>query len=216
MNELLEELKKVKNPIREAIARQAIPQIKQLVELGLGYLNLSRKMDTLSGGEGQRVKIARHLGSSLNNLTYIFDEPSAGLHPEEVDLLIQMLKNIKAHHNTVLVIEHDLSIIKIADEIIEMGPGAGANGGEIVYQGKLAGLKKSQAVTTLDHQLKVNKNPRNKEDYCTIKEAYNHNLKQINVNIPKNVFVSVCGVSGRSEEHTSELQSRGHLVCRLL
>src|SRR5690625_360128 len=122
--ELLAELMKVKDPIGEAIARQAIPQIKQLVELGLGYLNLSRKMDTLSGGEGQRVKIARHLGSSLNNLTYIFDEPSAGLHPEEVDLLIQMLKNIKAHHNTVLVIEHDLSIIKIADEIIEMGPGA--------------------------------------------------------------------------------------------
>src|SRR5690625_7134464 len=115
---------KINDPIGEAIALQTIPHIKQLVELGLGYLHLSRKMHTLSGGEGQRVKIARHLGSSLNNLTNIFDEPIAALHPEEVYLLIQMLKDIKAHHNTVLVIEHDLSIIKIADEIIEMGQGA--------------------------------------------------------------------------------------------
>ena len=111
--------------------------------MGLGYLSLSRKMGTLSGGEAQRVKIARHLGSSLNNITYIFDEPSAGLHPEEVDMLIQMMKSIKAQHNTVIVIEHDLSVIKVADEIIEMGPGAGVNGGEVVYQGKLEGLKNS-------------------------------------------------------------------------
>src|SRR5690625_662175 len=196
LTELLEELMKINDPIGEAIALQTIPHIKQLVELGLGYLHLSRKMDTLSGGEGQRVKIARHLGSSLNNMTYIFDEPSAGLHPEEVEMLIPMLKSIQAHHNTVIVIEHDLSIIKVADEIVEMGPGAGISGGEVVYQGKQAGLKGSKAVTTLHHKLKVNKNPRTKEDYFTIKEAYNHNLKRINVNIPKNLFVSVCGVSG--------------------
>jgi len=196
LTELLEELMKINDPIGEAIALQTIPHIKQLVELGLGYLHLSRKMDTLSGGEGQRVKIARHLGSSLNNMTYIFDEPSAGLHPEEVEMLIQMLKSIQAHHNTVIVIEHDLSIIKVADEIVEMGPGAGISGGEVVYQGKQAGLKGSKAVTTLHHKLKVNKNPRTKEDYFTIKEAHNHNLKRINVNIPKNLFVSVCGVSG--------------------
>src|SRR5690625_7892001 len=88
--------------------------------MGLGYLSLARKMGTLSGGEAQRVKIARHLGSSLNNMTYIFDEPSAGLHTEEVEMLIQMLKSIQAHHNTVIVIEHDLSIIKVANDIVEM------------------------------------------------------------------------------------------------
>src|SRR5699024_11935534 len=93
---------------------------------------------SLSSGEAQRVKIARHLGSSFNNITYIFDEPSAGLHPEEIDKLILMLRNLKAAYNTVVVIEHHISIIKIADEIIEMGPSTGVYGGEIVYQGKLA------------------------------------------------------------------------------
>lgn len=196
LTELLEELRKIKVPMGEAIAAQTIPHIKQLIGMGLEYLSLSRKMGTLSGGEAQRVKIARHLGSSLNNITYIFDEPSAGLHPEEVAMLIQMLKNIKEQHNTVIVIEHDLSVIKEADEIIEMGPGAGINGGEIVYQGKLAGLKDSQAATVLNHVPNINKNPRIIEKYFTVNQASNNNLKGINVNIPQSVLVSICGVSG--------------------
>src|SRR5699024_5354421 len=190
LTDILEELTKIKDPMGASIALQAMPHIKQLVEMGLGYLSLSRKMGTLSGGEAQRVKIARHLGSSLNNITYIFDEPSAGLHPEEVDMLIVMLKNIKDHHNTVLVIEHDLSIIRVADEIIEMGPGAGVNGGEVIYQGKLAGLKSAQTATTLTHKLKLNKQPRDVESYFSIKKASHNNLKNISVNIPKNVLVS--------------------------
>lgn len=128
LTELLVELSSIQDPMGEVIAWQAIPHIQQLIDMGLGYLSLSRKVGTLSGGEAQRVKIARHLGSSLNNITYIFDEPSAGLHPEEVERLIQMLKSIKEQHNTVIVIEHDLSVIKAADEIIEMGPGAGVYG----------------------------------------------------------------------------------------
>ncbi|MCZ2259899.1 ATP-binding cassette domain-containing protein [Sporosarcina sp. G11-34] len=196
LTELQEELMKIKDPLGKSIALQAIPHIKQLVEMGLGYLSLSRKMGTLSGGEGQRVKIARHLGGSLNNIIYIFDEPSAGLHLEEVDLLIQMLKSLKAQHNTVIVIEHDLSVIKAADEIIEMGPGAGVNGGEVVYQGKLEGLKHSKAATTLNNELTVNKHPRDIKSYFTIKSASHNNLKNISLNIPENVLVSVCGVSG--------------------
>ncbi|MGM8366427.1 ATP-binding cassette domain-containing protein [Virgibacillus sp. W0181] len=196
LTELLEQLTRIKEPPGESIARQAIPHVNQLVDMGLGYLSLSRKMNTLSGGEAQRVKIARHLGSSLNNMTYIFDEPSAGLHPEEVGMLIQMLQRIKAHHNTVIVIEHDLSIIKVADEIIEMGPGAGVDGGEVVYQGKLSGLKNSKAATTLNNKLEINKNPRDIESYFTIERASNHNLKNISVSIPKNALVTVCGVSG--------------------
>src|SRR5699024_11965983 len=125
LTELLEELTKIKDPIGESIAQQAIPHVKQLVEMGLGYLSLSRKMSSLSGGEAQRVKIARHLGSSLNKMTYIFDEPSAGLHTEEVDRLIDMLKNIKKNYNTVIVIEHELVVIKASDEIIEMDQRAG-------------------------------------------------------------------------------------------
>ncbi|MCG7336283.1 ATP-binding cassette domain-containing protein [Sporosarcina sp. ACRSM] len=196
LTELLEELTTLQDPLGEYIAQQAIPPLKQLVEMGLGYLSLSRKMGTLSGGEAQRVKIARHLGSSLNNITYIFDEPSAGLHPEEVDLLIQMLKSIKAQHNTVIVIEHDVSIIKVADEIIEMGPGAGVNGGEVVYQGPVEELKNKPTATTLTHQQTINKNPREIKDYFAISGANHNNLKNISVTIPKNVLVSVCGVSG--------------------
>ncbi len=196
LTELLEELTTIQDPLGEYIAQQAISPLKQLVEMGLGYLSLSRKMGTLSGGEAQRVKIARHLGSSLNNLTYIFDEPSAGLHPEEVDLLIQMLRSIKAQHNTVIVIEHDISVIKIADEIIEMGPGAGVNGGEVVYQGPVGELKNTPTATTLNYQQTINKNPRKIQDYFTISGAAHNNLKNVSVTIPKNVLVSVCGVSG--------------------
>ena len=197
MTELLEELKKINDPLGKSIAQQAIPDIGQLIDMGLGYLSLSRKMGTLSGGEAQRVKIARHLGSSLNNMTYIFDEPSAGLHPEEVKLLIKMLENIKENYNTVIVIEHDLAVIKAADEIIEMGPGAGTSGGQIVYQGKPEDLKDApSASTSLDHQLKINKKPREIKYYFKIRGATNNNLKDLTVDIPKNVLVSVCGVSG--------------------
>jgi len=196
LTELLEELKQINNLVGETIALQIIPHVKQLVKLGLGYLSLARKMSTLSGGEGQRVKIARHLGSSLNNMTYIFDEPSAGLHPEEVDMLIKMLKSLKDHHNTVLVIEHDLSVIGEADEIIEMGPSAGVNGGEVIYQGKRTGLEDAQAITSLAYTLTINEDPREKKDFFPIRSASNNNLKNINIRIPKNVFVTVCGVSG--------------------
>lgn len=196
LTELLEELQKIDDPMGEGIAKQIIPQIKQLIHMGLGYLSLSRKMGTLSGGEAQRVKIARHLGSSLNNLTYIFDEPTAGLHPEEVNMFIEMMKKLKEQHNTVIVIEHDLSVIKASDEVIEMGPGAGAAGGEVIYQGDLAGLNESKAVTTVDRFVKINRSPRNATEFFTVEGANNNNLKNVTVQIPKNVFVSVCGVSG--------------------
>lgn len=194
--EVLGELSKINDPMGASIAGQTIPHIRQLTDMGLGYLSLSRKMGTLSGGEAQRVKIARHLGSSLNNITYIFDEPSAGLHPEEVDRLIQMLEMLKKQHNTVVVIEHDLSVIKTADEIIEMGPGAGAGGGEVIYQGGLTGLKDSPAATTLNHKPSINTKPRNGSDYFTIKRVNHHNLKNISVTLPQNALVTVCGVSG--------------------
>ncbi|WP_099364423.1 ATP-binding cassette domain-containing protein [Fredinandcohnia onubensis] len=194
--DIIEELKNIKDPMGESIAQQIIPHVTQLVDMGLGYLSLSRKMGTLSSGEAQRVKIARHLGSSLNNITYIFDEPSAGLHPEEVDMLIHMLKRIKDQHNTVIVIEHNLSVIKVADVIIEMGPGAGVNGGEVLYQGKIEGLKNSPTATALNHRLNINRSQRDIKSYFRIKKAATNNLKNISVHIPKNVLVSICGVSG--------------------
>jgi excinuclease UvrABC ATPase subunit len=204
LNELLHELEHIDDPMGKSIAIQAIPRIRELVNIGLSYLSLSRKMGTLSGGEAQRVKIARHLGSSLNNITYIFDEPSAGLHPEEVESLIEMLHHLKQQHNTVIVIEHDLSIIKAADEIIEMGPGAGVNGGEIVYQGDLAGLKDSEAATSLQHQVEINYHPRVPAGEFTIQNARIHNLKGIHARIPKQVLVSICGVSGSGKSSLME------------
>lgn len=197
MTEILTQLKIIENPLGKSIANQIIPSIKQLIDIGLGYISLSRKMNTLSGGEAQRVKIARHLTSSLNNMTYIFDEPSAGLHPEEVNMLIKMLESIKNEYNTVVVIEHDIDVIKAADEIIEMGPGAGRKGGEVVYHGKPSGLKNcDKASTTLEHSLDVNKNPRKGKKYFKIRNANSNNLKNVNIDIPKNVLVSICGVSG--------------------
>src|SRR5699024_1359180 len=164
--------------------------------MGICYVNLSRKMRTLDGGEAQRVKIARHLGSSLNNMTYIYDEPSAGLHPREVGKLIHMLQNLKANHNTILVIEHDRSIINIADEIIDMGPGAGVHGGEVIYQGHKTDLKNTPTATSLREKRQINTKPRAIEDYFPVSHANDHNLKNLQVKIPKNVLLSVCGVSG--------------------
>ncbi|HLS65640.1 MAG TPA: ATP-binding cassette domain-containing protein, partial [Pseudogracilibacillus sp.] len=177
-------------------AEQMIPSIEQLIELGLGYISLSRKMGTLSGGEAQRVKIARHLGSSLNNLIYIFDEPSAGLHPEEVPLLIQMMQRLKKQHNTVLVVEHEREIIKIADEVIEMGPDAGANGGRVVYQGTPVGLRHSLVQTEWKQSVNVQEQVRESTSFFHVKNATRHNLKNITLDIPKHVLVSICGVSG--------------------
>ena len=204
LTELLEQLTKITSPIGASIAQQVIPHVKQLTEMGLGYLSLSRQMNTLSGGEAQRVKIARHLKSSLNNMTYIFDEPSAGLHAKEVGLLVQMLKRLKDQHNTVIVIEHDRDIINIADEIIEMGPGAGIHGGEIVYQGNVMGLATSTAATSVKSHVKINKQPRDVKNHFTITDADNHNLKNISVHIPKHIFVSVCGVSGSGKSSLLE------------
>ncbi|GKV69786.1 excinuclease ABC subunit A [Sporosarcina sp. NCCP-2716] len=194
--ELLRELQAIQEPMGKSIAQQAIPFVIQLIDMGLGYLSLSRKMATLSGGEAQRVKIARHLGSSLNNITYIFDEPSAGLHPSEVELLIQMLRRIKEQHNTVIVIEHNLAVIQMADEIIEMGPGAGANGGEVIYAGDASGMKESPTALALQHQLTVNKHPRERTGSFSIERASNNNLQHVDIHIPKGVFTAVCGVSG--------------------
>lgn len=204
LTDLLKELKTIKDPIGESIANQMIPTIKQLIDMGLEYISLSRKINTLSSGEAQRVKIARLLGSSLNNMTYIFDEPSVGLHPEEVSMIIQMMKHLKAQHNTVIVIEHDLSIIKEADEIIEMGPGAGVDGGKIVFQGEVEKFKHVQAITDLNQKLNMNRNPRKMKEFFSMEKVDHNNLKNVNVQLPKKVLVSICGVSGSGKSSLME------------
>jgi len=197
LSQIWAELGKIDDPLGRSIAQQIQPAIEQLIEMGLGYLSLSRQMATLSGGEAQRVKIARHLGSSLNNLTYIFDEPSAGLHPQEVAQLIEMLKNIKDDHNTVIVIEHDAAVIRAADQVVEMGPGAGFRGGAVVYQGSPEGLRDAPGASTLlQRGMAINRNPRKADAFFLIEKANHNNLKDLSLAIPKEVLVCVCGVSG--------------------
>ena len=196
MTELVQELQKIDDPLGISLTQQAIPIIQQMVDMGLGYLNLSRIVSTLSGGEAQRLKIASHLGSNLNNFTYILDEPSAGLHPEEVAQLIDILKQLKAQYNSVLVVEHNVAIMQEADMIVEMGPGAGTGGGEVVYQGPLKGMKDTPTARALQEPLSLKSDFREWADSYQIRNASKHNLKNVSVDVPKNVLMTVAGVSG--------------------
>lgn len=186
------------DPVGKSIARQISGYIERMIDLGIGYLALGRKTDTLSGGEIQRLKIARHLGSSLSNVTYVFDEPTAGLHPADADRIGNMLLKLRDKHNNVLVVEHNRRMIDLADHIIEMGPEAGANGGRIVYQGNLEGLKNGHTITakSLRQKIKINPAPLAWNEAFVIEDAHCHNLKHINVKIPKNVLVAITGVAG--------------------
>src|SRR5699024_1160142 len=155
LDKLREQLENITDPLGTRIVEQMIPKINQLIELGLSYLHLARPMNTLSGGEAQRVKIARHLGSSLNQLIYIFDEPTAGLHEAEIPMLLHMMNRLKENDNTVLVVEHNESVIENADEVIELGPGAGALGGEVVFQGPPHQLNDSLARTMINSSIEM-------------------------------------------------------------
>ncbi len=196
LNELAEELKKIDDPLGMSLTQQAIPIAQQMVDMGLGYLNLNRQVNTLSGGEAQRLKIASHLGSNLNNYTYILDEPSAGLHPAEIDQLIDILKKLKAQYNSVLVVEHNLAIMQEADRIVEMGPGAGIHGGEVIYQGPLEEIVNTPTAKALQEPLSIKADLREWSETYSIKNASRNNLKNISVDVPKNVLLTVAGVSG--------------------
>lgn len=193
MEELLEFLESIEGDYGKTLARQMIPTVKQLMAMGLGYLNLNRQVSTLSGGEAQRLKIASKLGSTLNNLCYIFDEPSAGLHPEEVKKIGTIFKALRDRHNTVLIVEHDDQIIDMADWIVEMGPGSGRHGGEIVFQGKPEGLEDREGRAEREFKLPKEKSF---EGFYEVSHVKKNNLKDISVKIPKNSLTGICGVSG--------------------
>lgn len=197
MDQLLEALEKVDNPLGTPLTQQAVPIIKQIINMGLGYLNLNRTTSSLSGGEAQRLKIASQLGSNLNNFTYILDEPSTGLHPEEVSRLIETIKKLRDQHNSVLVVEHNLNIMQEADMVVEMGPGAGVDGGEVIYQGNLEDISETPTARALqDSTLTFKRDPRRWKDFYSIRNANRNNLKNIDLNVPKEVLITVAGVSG--------------------
>lgn len=172
--------------------------LDSMVTIGLGYLALSRSASSLSGGEAQRTKMVRHLGSPLTDITYVFDEPTAGLHPHDVAQLNELLLRLRDRGNTVLVVEHKPETIAIADYIIDMGPLAGSAGGQIVYQGDIRGLQSADTVTSrhfFDRQgLKAQ--TRTATGQLTIKEATHNNLQSVTVDIPTGVLTSLTGVAG--------------------
>ena len=172
--------------------------LDSFVEIGLGYLSLDRPSGTLSGGEAQRTKMIGHLGSSLTDVTYVFDEPTIGLHPHDIQRMNQLLLRLRDKGNTVLVVEHKPEVIAIADHIVDLGPGAGAAGGEVVFEGAVDGLRGSGTLTGrhLSDRAALKPSVRKPSGVMKVRGARTHNLKNINVDIPLGVLVVVTGVAG--------------------
>src|SRR5207344_2067418 len=172
--------------------------LDSFVEIGLGYLSLDRPSGTLSGGESQRVKMIRHLGSSLTDITYVFDEPTIGLHPHDIARMNQLLLQLRDKGNTVLVVEHKPQTIAIADHVVDLGPGAGTAGGEVVFEGTVEGLRASGTLTGrhLDDRASLKPSARTASGSLEVRGARTHNLRDVDVDIPLGVLVVVTGVAG--------------------
>ncbi len=181
-------------PLVETLRRT----LDSFVEIGLGYLSLDRPAGTLSGGEAQRTKMIRHLGSSLTDITYVFDEPTVGLHPHDIQRMNELLLRLRDQGNTVLVVEHKPEAIAIADHVVDLGPGAGSAGGEIVYTGDLAGLRASGTLTGrhLDDRATLKPAVRTPSGAISVRGASENNLQSVDVDVPLGVLVVVTGVAG--------------------
>jgi len=172
--------------------------LDSFVEIGLGYLSLDRPSGTLSGGEAQRVKMIRHIGSSLTDVTYVFDEPTTGLHPHDVQRMNQLLRQLRDKGNTVLVVEHEPEVIEIADHVIDLGPGAGADGGTVCFEGTVEDLRASGTLTGrhLEYRAGLKRKIRTPNGALEIRHATQHNLRDVSVDIPLGVLCVVTGVAG--------------------
>ncbi|MFF2195976.1 ATP-binding cassette domain-containing protein [Streptomyces sp. NPDC058157] len=172
--------------------------LDSFVEIGLGYLSLDRAAGTLSGGEAQRVKMIRHLGSALTDVTYVFDEPTTGLHPHDIERMNGLLLRLRDKGNTVLVVEHKPEVIAIADHVVDLGPGAGAAGGTVCFEGGVEGLRASGTVTGrhFDDRASLKGSPRERSGVLEIRGASAHNLRDVDVDVPLGVLTVVTGVAG--------------------
>ncbi len=195
-SDLVGALRKLSGP--RPVLDSLVDRVQNLVHIGLGYLSLDRETSTLSGGESQRIKMVRHLSSSLTEMMYIFDEPSVGLHPRDVQRLNELLVKLRDKGNTVLVVEHDRDVIEIADHVIDVGPKAGAHGGEVVFSGSVAALAKADTLTGrhMRHQLPLKQDPKEPTGWMPVTKADLHNLKDVSVRIPTGVLTVVTGVAG--------------------
>jgi excinuclease ABC A subunit len=172
--------------------------LDSFVEIGLGYLSLDRASGTLSGGEAQRTKMIRHLGSALTDVTYVFDEPTIGMHPHDIERMNRLLLQLRDKGNTVLVVEHKPEAIAIAEHVVDLGPGAGAAGGEVVFEGTVEGLRASGTLTGrhLDDRAALKPSVRRPSGVLEVRGASTHNLQDVDVDIPLGVLVVVTGVAG--------------------
>ncbi len=191
--------------VRELDAPSVAPLLASLrhtldsfAEIGLGYLSLDRPSGTLSGGEAQRVKMIRHLGSSLTDVTYVFDEPTIGLHPHDIQRMNDLLLRLRDKGNTVLVVEHKPEAIAIADHVVDLGPRAGAGGGEVVFEGTVEGLRAGDTLTGrhLDDRAALKPSVRERGGVLEVRGASTHNLQDVDVDVPLGVLVVVTGVAG--------------------
>ncbi|MFD9909987.1 ATP-binding cassette domain-containing protein [Streptomyces sp. NPDC059063] len=203
VSDLIAELARIEDPVAGPIAGAAVAALERVEAIGLGYLSLDRETSTLSGGEGQRLKMVRHLGSSLTGMTYIFDEPSVGLHPRDVSRLNDLLLRLRDKGNTVLVVEHDPDVIAVADHVVDMGPGAGTHGGLVVFEGTPDALRAADTLTgrflrrsTGADPTGVKRSPREPVGGVWIKGADLYNLKDVSVRVPTGVLTAVTGVAG--------------------
>ena len=198
INDLAEWVRALKEPPVAPLLAALRHTLESFVEIGLGYLSLDRPSGTLSGGESQRTKMIRHLGSSLTDVTYVFDEPTIGMHPHDIQRMNDLLRRLRDKGNTVLVVEHKPEMITIADHVVDLGPGAGTAGGEVVFEGTVDQLRASGTLTGRHLNVRASLKPsvRSPSGVMTVRGARTHNLKNVNVEIPLGVLVVVTGVAG--------------------
>ncbi len=198
ISELIKVVKTFNDSAAESIIKALVERLQHLVDIGLEYLTLSRETDTLSGGESQRVKIVKHLGSSLTDVIYIFDEPSVGLHPRDVHRMNELFQRLRDKGNTVIVVEHDPDVIKVAEHIVDIGPQAGIHGGEIVYEGSFANLLKANTLTGkhMKQSVPLKEEFRKPTGKLPLRNAKVNNLQTVSVDIPTAVLTVVTGVAG--------------------
>ena len=196
--ELVKVLQTITDPRAATIVDALTSSLTRMIDIGLPYLSMDRESSTLSGGEAQRLKLVRYMGSSLTGMTYIFDEPSTGMHPRDVYRMTKLLQSLRDKGNTVLVVEHDKDVISIADEVIDVGPLAGKNGGQVLFQGSYEALLLSGTRTgnALKQITPLKAAPRIPKDFLPVRDACVHNLKNVSVDIPLNVLTVITGVAG--------------------
>ncbi len=198
VDELIEFIRAIKDPAAGPIVSSLAERLQDMIDIGLEYLCLNRETDTLSGGESQRIKMVKHLASSLVDVLYIFDEPSIGLHPRDVHRLNELLQKLRDKGNTVIVVEHDRDVIKIADHVVDLGPNAGDKGGDIVYEGSFAGLLQAETLTGryMKDSMPIKEHFRQAKGKLGIVNATLNNLQNVSVDIPTGVLTVVTGVAG--------------------